>query len=131
MADHPNAELFKKGYAAFAAGDMDTVRSLFAPDIVWHVSGKSHFAGDYTGVDSVLDLFTQYFEESGGTFKVDVHDIVANDTHGVAVAALSAQKDGKSLSSERYVHVVHMNDGLQTESWIFSENQEVIDDFWG
>ena len=130
MAEHPNAELFRKGYAAFSAGDMDTVRSLFAPDIVWHVSGKNHTSGDYEGVDSVLQLFGQYFQETDGTFKVDLHDIVANDVHGVAIATLAGQKDGKSLS-DRYVHVVHMKDGLQTESWIFAENPDVIDDFWG
>jgi len=130
MGDHPNAVLFKKGYGAFMAGDMDTVRSLFAPDILWHVSGNNHFAGDYQGVDSVLTLFGQYFQETGGTFKVDVHDILANDIHGVAIATLSAQKDGKSLS-DRYVQLVQMKDGLQTESWIYADNPDVIDDFWG
>ena len=130
MADHPNAELLKKAYAAFSAGDMDTVRSLFAPDILWHVSGKNHFSRDYKGVDDVLNLFGQYFQETGGTFKVEVHDIVANDIHGVAIATLSGQKDGKSLN-DRYVHVIHMKDGLQTESWIFAENPDVLDDFWG
>jgi len=130
MAEHPNAELFRKGYAAFSAGDMDALRALFAPDIVWHVSGKNHFAGDYKGVDKTLNLFAQYFQETGGTFKAEVHDTVANDTHGVVMGTLSAQKDGKSIS-ERYVHVTHMKDGLQTESWIFSENPDVVDDFWG
>ena len=130
MAEHANAELFRKGYAAFIAGDMDTLRSLFAPDIVWHVSGKNHTSGDYQGVDNVLNLFGQYFEETGGTFKVEVHDVLANDTHGVALATLSAQKDGKTLN-ERYAHVVHIKDGLQTESWIYAENQYAIDDFWG
>ena len=43
---HPNAELFAKGYAAFQAGDLDTVRDLFAPDIVWHLPGKNHLSGD-------------------------------------------------------------------------------------
>ena len=31
---HPNEELLRRGYEAFAAGDMDTVLSIFHPDIV-------------------------------------------------------------------------------------------------
>ena len=33
---HPNEELVRKGYDAFASGDMDTLRELFDPGIVWH-----------------------------------------------------------------------------------------------
>jgi ketosteroid isomerase-like protein len=29
MADHPNADLIRRAYAAFQQGDLDTVRSLF------------------------------------------------------------------------------------------------------
>jgi len=47
-----------------------------------------------------------------------------------AIATLSGQKDGKSVN-DRYAHVVHMKDGLQTESWIFAENPDMLDDFWG
>jgi len=130
MADHPNAELFKRGYSAFQQGDLDTVRSLFAPDIVWHVPGKNHLAGDHSGVDNVLALFGRNFAETGGTFKVDVHDILGNDTHGVAIANVSGQREGKSLD-DRYTHVVHVKDGKITESWIFTEHQDTVDDFWG
>jgi ketosteroid isomerase-like protein len=130
LAEHPNAELFRKGYAAFSSGDMDTLRSLFAPDIVWHLPGKNHFSGEHKGVDNVLNLFMQNFQETGGTFKVDMHDAVANDTHAVVMASVSGQREGKSLD-DRYVHVVHVKDGLITESWIFGENQDVVDNFWG
>jgi ketosteroid isomerase-like protein len=130
MAEHPNAELFRRGYTAFQSGDLDTVRSLFAADIVWHTPGKSHLAGDYRGVDATLGLFMKQFEETAGTFKVDVHDIVANDEHAVAMATVSGDKGGKHIE-DRYVHVVHIGGGKLTESWIFSDHQDAVDDFWG
>jgi ketosteroid isomerase-like protein len=34
---HANEDLVRKGYKAFGEGDMDTLRSLFAPDAV-HVA---------------------------------------------------------------------------------------------
>jgi ketosteroid isomerase-like protein len=130
VADHPNAELFRRGYTAFQNGDLDTVRSLFASDIVWHVPGRSHLSGDHRGVDDVIALFMRQFEESGGTFKVDLHDILANDEHAVALAEFSATKDGNALQ-DNYVHVVHVAGGKLTESWIFSEHQDKVDAFWG
>ena len=130
MADHPNAEVFRKGYTAFQQGDLDTVRSLFADDIEWTFPGHNHYSGTHRGADTVLGLFGQQMQETNGTFKVDVHDIVANDTHAIALASASGERDGKSLT-DRYTHVVHVEGGKIKESWIFEENQDKVDDFWG
>jgi len=130
MADHPNAELFRRGYTAFQAGDLDGVRGLFAADIKWHTPGSGKFSGTRSGVDDTIALFVQQFEESGGTFKVEVHDILANDEHAVALGTASAEKGGRSMRSN-YTHVVHLSGGKVTESWIFDENPQAVDDFWG
>jgi uncharacterized protein len=130
MSEHPNADLLRRGYTAFQNGDLDTVRSLFASDIVWHVPGASHLAGDYRGVDDTIALFVRQFEESGGTFQVELHDVVANDEHAVALAKFSASKGGASMA-ENYVHVAHIAGGKLTESWIVGDNQAKVDAFWG
>lgn len=36
MTDHPNLDLLRCGYAAYGAGDMDTINELFHDDVVWH-----------------------------------------------------------------------------------------------
>src|ERR1700704_3268289 len=65
---HPNEELVRQGYKAFGEGDMDTLRSLFAPDAVHSATGNSPLAGDYKGVDDILAYYGKLFELSGGTF---------------------------------------------------------------
>jgi ketosteroid isomerase-like protein len=129
MAEHPNAELFRRGYTAFQSGDLDTVRSLFAPDIVWSVPGSGRFAGEHRGVDNVISLFVQQAQESNGTFRVEVHDVLGNDEHAVALGTITAERNGKSFS-DRYTHVVHIQDGKVTESWIFNEDPAAVDEFW-
>ena len=129
MAEHPNAELFRRGYTAFQSGDLETVRSLFAPDIVWNVPGHNKFSGSHRGVDDVLNVFMQNFQETNGTWRVEVHDILANDEHAVALGTVSGERNGKRLN-DRYTHVVHIKDGKVTESWLFGENQDAVDDFW-
>jgi uncharacterized protein (TIGR02246 family) len=130
MTEHANAELFQRGYAAFQAGDMDTVRSLLADDVVWHNPGSNHLSGDYRGADAAMGLFVKFFEDSGGTFRVDVHDILADDTHGVALITASGSSGGKAMNS-RSAHIAHLVGGKLTESWIFAEDQREVDEFWG
>jgi ketosteroid isomerase-like protein len=130
MAEHPNVELFRRGYSAFQAGDLDTVKSLFDPDIVWNFPGHNRYSGPHRGADAVINLFLQQFNETNGTFRVELHDVLANDEHGVALATVSGEREGRRLS-DRYTHVVHMKDGKLTESWVFGENQDEVDAFWG
>lgn len=127
---HPNEEIFRKGYTAFQSGDMDALRGLFAPDIVWHTSGKSQLAGDFKGVDEVLGSFMKTMELAGGTFKIELHDVVANDEHVVALATSTGEREGKKLNSN-FAHVAHVMDGKITESWIHPEDQYAVDEFWG
>ncbi|HKR99858.1 MAG TPA: nuclear transport factor 2 family protein [Candidatus Dormibacteraeota bacterium] len=127
--DHPNAALFRQGYEAFGRGDLDTLRQTFDPNIVWHVSGRSRFSGDKRGVDETLAFFGQLFQESGGTFKLDVHDVVANDEHAVAIVTSHIEKGGRSADSKA-AHIVHIRDGKLTESWFFAEDPDTFDELF-
>jgi ketosteroid isomerase-like protein len=71
---HPNEDLIRRGYDAFSGGDMDTLRELFHPDIIWHAPGRGQLAGDHQGVDAVLGYFGRTMEMTGGNFGVEVRD---------------------------------------------------------
>ena len=127
---HPNEELVRKGYEAFGRGDMDTLRNeIFAPDTVWHASGNSPIAGDYTGIDEVLGFFGQLFERSGGTFKVELHDVLANDEHAVSLNLGTAEREGRRLE-DKGILVQHIKDGKVGESWLHSADPQAFDEFW-
>ena len=127
---HPNEELVRSGYDAFAKGDIELLRDeYFAPDIVWHFPGRSPLASDYRGVDDVLAFFGRSFELSGGTLQIEVHDVLANDEHAVALIHVRADRDGKTLD-DNSVQVFHINDGKVTESWIHPGDQYAGDEFW-
>jgi ketosteroid isomerase-like protein len=124
------AERFRQGYENFGKGDLEAIRADFAPDIVWHAGGHNSLTGDYKGIDEVFTLFGRIFEETGGTFKNEVHDILANDTHGIALVKTSGTRNGKTFE-DNTVHVVHYNaEGLVTESWIIPQDAAEVDDFW-
>lgn len=127
---HPNEDQFRKGYEAFSRGDMEALRNEhFAPDVIWHQPGKNPVAGDYEGVDEVLGLFGKLFEMTAGTLTLDIHECLANDEHGVMLATVRGEREGKALE-DRYAQVVHFRDGKVAESWIHSGDQYAADDFW-
>jgi uncharacterized protein len=129
MVAHPNEELLRKGYDAFGKGDMDTIRELFADDIVWHSQGRNPLAGDQRGVDAVLQTFGKAFELTGGTFRLEIHDIVANDEHAVVLVRAQGERNGKKLD-DKSVQVYHIKDGKVTEQWLYPGDVYATDEFF-
>src|SRR5512132_3406676 len=44
---HPNEDLVRRAFDAFAKGDVDTMRELTDQDAVWHTPGRHPLTGDY------------------------------------------------------------------------------------
>lgn len=129
MTAHENAELVRSGYEAFAAGDLDTVAKLFAPDIRWHIGGRSAISGTYTGHNEVFGFFGKLIEETGGTFHIDIHDVLASDDHVVALVRESASRGDRHLEMNE-AHIWHLSDGLAKEFWGFAEDQYEASSFF-
>jgi ketosteroid isomerase-like protein len=127
---HPNADLVREGVAAFQRGDLDALQRLyFAEDIGYHVPGRSPVAGDYKGTAQVLAFFGRLFELSGGTLQVELHDVVANDQHAVALLVIRAERAGKQLQ-DNTVLTCHIRDGKITEIWSHDTDLYAVDEFW-
>ncbi len=129
MADHPNAALLRQGYEAFASGDMATLTDLFSEDVVWHLAGNNPISGDHKGRDAVFSAFARIGQMTGGTFKIDVHDVVANDEHAVALTRATGSREGKQYDSLD-TDVYHVSNGKVTEFWSFTEDSAKADQFW-
>jgi ketosteroid isomerase-like protein len=129
MDEHPNATILRQGYDAFGRGDMDGVARILADDVLWHSPGHSPLSGDYTGIPAVLGLLGEIAQRTGGTFRADVHDILANDVHGVALVTISGSRGGKTVT-DRQVHVVHFRDGKLAESWFTGTDQDAVDELF-
>jgi ketosteroid isomerase-like protein len=129
VTEHPNVEQARRGYDAFAKGDMATLTELIADDVVWHVQGVGPLSGTYRGRDEVFGFFGRLAEETGGTFRLDVHDALANDEHAVVLCVLSATRGDKSIEMP-VANVSHMRDGKVTEFWTATTDPVATIDFW-
>jgi uncharacterized protein len=130
-ATNINLDNLRRAYKAFSAGDMETIGGLIADDTVWHILGRNHLSGDLKGKAAVFEFFGKLMAETGGTFRLEVHDILANGEHSIGLVTERAEKDGKKWES-RAVHVIHTDsEGRNKEFWAFQEDQAAEDAFWG
>jgi ketosteroid isomerase-like protein len=126
---HPNEDLVRRGYAAFGTGDLPTLSELFADDVIWHVGGRSSITADYKGKGEVLGFFGRLAQETGGTFRLDLHDVLANDEHAIGLVKTAAERQGRTLD-DNGVQVFHIEDGKVTESWFHPGDEYATDEFW-
>jgi len=128
MVEHPNASLVKKGFAAFEAGDIATLNTLFTDDIVWHGAGRSFLGGDFVGKGEVLGVFARVTQEAD-SFEQRIHAVLADDDHAVALVEAHASREGKKATMQQ-VFVFHIVDAKIKEAWVTLHDQYAADEFW-
>jgi ketosteroid isomerase-like protein len=127
---HPNEDLVRQGYKAFGEGDMDTLRSLFAPDAVHVATGNSPVSGEYQGVDAILGYYGSLFERSDGTFNVELEavEVVGDDTV-VATHRDRGQRGDKTLDQDETLTFT-ISDGKIARLVEKHSDQATYDAFW-
>jgi uncharacterized protein len=127
---HPNEDTVRGAVGAFERGDLDALRNqYFAEDIRWHLPGRGPLAGDYEGGAQVLESFGRLFELAGGTYRVELHDVLANDEHAVVLYTSRAERAGRQLQ-DHTVLTAHIHDGKLTEVWIQPTDLYAVDEFF-
>ena len=96
---HPHATVLEKLYSDFSKDDAQAVMDACAGTMSFQVPGKSKLAGKYTKESFTGDFRTKLQELSGGTFKLEVHDILASDLHATVLGSctkLTARRERQS-----------------------------------
>ena len=125
---HPNADLVRKGFEAFGAGDMATLDAILADDAVWHSSGSGVLSGDFVGKHAIFGNFALVPQETDA-FSQEIHAILADDEHTVALVNSTATRRGNTASLA-LVFVFHLEDGKAKEVWVTPVDQAASEAFW-
>jgi ketosteroid isomerase-like protein len=125
MSEHPNATLVRQQAEAMKNGDMQATIDGLADDVVWHeigsteaIRGKAAVAARWAGM-----------ADAGGSFSVEVHDVVANDDHAITLVTATVSM-GDQTFTYRTAEIYHMRDGKVTERWAFSDDTAAINAFF-
>jgi ketosteroid isomerase-like protein len=112
-ADHPNAALVRRVFAAFGKDPM-AVSAALARDIVWRVPGNTVMSGEYHGRREVVEFLRRTGLETAGTYKSRLHTVLADDEWAVAIYRATGSRDGIDLDVEQAL-VIRIADGLMAE----------------
>lgn len=119
-------ELIRRYFEAVRTDHLQTA-ALYSPDATLHYIGRHVLGGVYHGPRELLEVFRRSREAFRGTQRLELHDVVANDRHAVALLKGSAERDEKHFEWQRVV-VFHVRDGLIHEQWIHDSDQHVIEE---
>lgn len=131
MSEHPNVQRVRDAYAAFTNLDVATALKDLAPDAVFHFNGTGPLSGDHKGVEDITTALIGVFETTGGTQKLDIANVFADDHHAVVVIRETASRpDGATLDVDE-VHVLAIDgEGRITDLWDLPSDPEAHDRFF-
>lgn len=131
MSAQANLDLVRKGYAAFTAGDAETLSAIMTPDCTHIVPGSSPVSGAHKGVGNVLALYGRLAELTGGSMRVELQDVVSDSGNRViAIHRTTASRpDGRSISMQEAL-LFTISDGKVAEIQDFFADVEANDAFW-
>jgi ketosteroid isomerase-like protein len=126
--EHPNAALVRKMLDDLNSGNTQGLADMIADDVEWHEIGRR---------DPIVGkaALAERFGMGSGTpppyeIKGELHDVIANDDHTIALASAHATKDGRTFDY-RVAEIYHIKDGKVTARWAFSDDTGAINDFFG
>lgn len=130
MGEHPNATRIRDLFAAFRARDVDVIRNAVSDTAVWHFPGRmGQLAGTHTGRDGIFAFLARVSELTGGTFELDLEEVLANDSWAVAFFRGHGRRHDRELDNPTCLKL-RLEDGRATEVWEFVWDLYEVDRFW-
>jgi ketosteroid isomerase-like protein len=124
-----NRRLIEGLYASFSRWELPELFQVLDEKIFWHIPGRGPLSGDYRGHAEVLGFFQRFMQMSGGTFRVQIQDLLASERRVLVLVTESAEREGRKWSSPQ-VHAWTIEGGKATVFWQFQGDQQTEDEFW-
>ncbi len=124
-----NMELVRKGFEAFAAGNMAALGELFDSNATWHSAAAGILAGDYRGRDTIFAMFGQLHKETAGTFRSTPVAMAASGDKVFVQTEVSGERKGRKLKDAEVI-VFTLAGGHVREVHLYNENYPAALEFW-
>jgi ketosteroid isomerase-like protein len=130
MTADENAAIMRRAYEAFNTADMDALTETFDESAVWHLPGRSSMANDYQSRDATFAYFALLGQETGGTFRAELQQLLAgDDDRVVGIQRSTAERDGKHLDVGDCI-VFQLKDGRIIDGREHFHDLYAWDEFW-
>lgn len=127
-----NTEIIKNYFQALAKDDIETAFSCYANDVKWHQPGKNKFSGLKNGISEIGAMIGQMIEDTQGSFRLEISgNIMENANFVLAPISFSGKKSDEKQLNMNGIDMFEILDGKITQVWLFSDDQQLEDEFWG
>lgn len=128
-----NEAIVREFYDARKSRDRDrleaTIDRLFSDSVKWHYPGNNPLAKTYEGKEGVKTFFRSLVKITGGSFQIDVDDVVANDRNAIALELPKAIRRGEDYHWHAMLHY-RLEGGKIEEVRVYQHTQYELDEFW-
>jgi hypothetical protein len=113
--------------AAMRGGDREAGYGFFAEDVVFHIPGRSRFAGTHRGREAARDYIESAIAVThDGEVEVELVDMLSSDER-VALIVRERFHRPEGIIEIRRSNVYRVEEDQITEIWIFEGDQYEVD----
>lgn len=128
--EHPNVALIREFFDVFGRADEARLHEIMASDILWHMPGKSPIAGDWAGVDGILNgIRATALRLGDGTYGFELLHVFADEERAVSVHRDFYTGEGNHFDL-RFMIFYDIRDGQIAELWEVPFDQYECDRFF-
>ena len=127
---HPNEEVLRAAYAAFAQGDLNGYLQHCTDSITFRVPGKGKIAGTYKRSEFFSPWISDVMEFTNGSFRETVNGVVANYQRGVVLATHEFDRNGRTFKYDT-AHIYRIKDGKLDSFEEYPADLYYFDEAWG
>lgn len=130
MIEHPNSLLVQQCLQAANAGDRQTLKALWADDIVWHVKGAGPWQGDIKGAEEIFDYLADLGEVGSVGFHTEIEDVMVSHQRVAVICHARASMGDRELDASYLLVATIIGRRIQ-EVMTVPIDADRVADFWG
>jgi ketosteroid isomerase-like protein len=129
-AERTLARLHEAQAAFYAGGPRAPLHDVLTEDIAWVVPGRNAIAGEYHGLDAVIDYFTRRRALADHSFRMHPRDLLVGDgDHVAALTDGTATIDGVEHRWST-VGLYRLRDDRVAACWLLPLDPAAFDAIW-
>jgi ketosteroid isomerase-like protein len=131
IADSPLIKVLRFGHARFANLKLDLLAEGVADNVEWYTPGDHPLSGKVVGLEAVRDWMRRSAEMTDGTFRAEVHRIVADDDYAAVISTYRGERKGMVLEMpgvQTFRADPETNKIVEARIWVYDD--VFVNRFW-
>jgi ketosteroid isomerase-like protein len=124
------ARLHEAQAGFYAGGPAEPLRQVLTDDILWVVPGDNAIAGEYRGIEPVLDYFARRRDLADRSFRMHPGDLLVGDGNRVAVLTDGTATIGGVEQRWSTVGLYELRGDRVAACWLLPLDPAAFDAIW-